>query len=79
MPPLATSCAAIGRRDHLTVHWQQSIPAPGLPSEDATTAANPSINTSPARRPRRIGRIAIGATVTAAAIIVHIGPLGATA
>ncbi|MQY40704.1 hypothetical protein SRB17_87370 [Streptomyces sp. RB17] len=64
----------IGRRDQLTVTWQQWPTPPGPPGEGAGPASAPETGT--ARRPgrgRTIGLIAVGAVVVA----VHLGLGGA--
>jgi len=60
---LARRLEAIGRRDQLTVHWQEPDSAPG----DATTAA---------QRRHRPGRTVLLVGVAALAVAVHLGLLG---
>lgn len=73
---IARRLDTIGRRDHLTVHWQQAIPESSLTPEDTTTTAISSAGTT--RRPRPTGRLLALVTVAALAILVHLGILGVT-
>ena len=65
----------IGRRDQLTVHWQQSNSDTDGPRDLAGPAM--SSNTATARRGRRFGGVAALVMVAAVAVLVHLGVLGA--
>jgi hypothetical protein len=67
----------IGRRDHLTVHWHRSDPAADHPPSRHGIPTAPA-GTTPARRPRRLGRTLALTAVTVLAILVHVGLLGGT-
>ncbi|HKN97109.1 MAG TPA: DUF2218 domain-containing protein [Pseudonocardiaceae bacterium] len=71
---IARRLDTIGRRDQLTVHWQQSTTVDDPPREDAHI--DTAVSTDTGRR-RTGGLLAIVA-IAALAILLHIGILGAT-
>jgi hypothetical protein len=77
---IARRLETIGRRDQLIVQWHRSDPAADHPpgQDNTRTAAAAPAGTTPARRPRRLGRTLTLTAVVVLAILAHVGVLGGT-
>jgi hypothetical protein len=75
---IARRLDTIGRRDHLSVHWQPPDSTPSVTSAEATPEPTPEATgaATSVRRAHRRGRALIAVGVAALAVFVHVGLLG---